>query len=217
MDSKKRSVKFYALIPAILLIFLFGCSSVSELEDAALYYTDITSEQEFFTDTQEDISEISSQTESVRTGTSQKPQESDSGESSDEMKASRASGKERQGSCSSKKERSSSSKKSSSQSKTQSQTSGSGDVKYYTFASDKLLDQHFAKHNDDFGYANTDEYVDGANRVINDKNSLHKLEAEDGDDVYYLESTNEIVIVAKRGFIRTYFKPRRGIDYYNDQ
>ena len=88
---------------------------------------------------------------------------------------------------------------------------------YYTFRNDKLLNEHFEKHNEDFGYADAQEYVEGANRVINDKKALHKLEAEDGDDVYYLENTNEFVIVSTDGYIRTYFKPSRGIDYYNKQ
>lgn len=87
----------------------------------------------------------------------------------------------------------------------------------YTFRNDKLLNDHFEKHNEDFGYATVEEYVEGANRVINDENSLHKLEAEDGDDVYYLEETNEFVIVSTDGYIRTYFKPSKGIDYYNRQ
>ena len=87
----------------------------------------------------------------------------------------------------------------------------------YTFRNDKLLNDHFTKHNEDFNYATVDEYVEGANRVINDENSLHKLEAEDGDDVYYLEETNEFVIVSTDGYIRTYFKPSKGIDYYNRQ
>lgn len=87
----------------------------------------------------------------------------------------------------------------------------------YSFRNDKLLNEHFEKHNEDFNYATVEEYVEGANRVINDENSLHKLEAEDGDDVYYLEATNEFVIVSTDGYIRTYFKPSRGIDYYNRQ
>ena len=88
---------------------------------------------------------------------------------------------------------------------------------YYTFRNDNLLEEHFEKHNENFDYADVQEYLDGANRVINDKNALHKLEAEDGDDVYYLEDTNEFVIVSTDGYIRTYFKPSQGIDYYNRQ
>ena len=59
------------------------------------------------------------------------------------------------------------------------------------------------------------EYLRGANRVIKDQNALHKAEAEDGDDVYYLAAANEIVFVSTDGYIRTYFKPNDGIDYFN--
>ena len=40
---------------------------------------------------------------------------------------------------------------------------------------------------------------------------------EDGDDVYYLASTNELVIVSTDGYIRTYFCPDSGKEYYDKQ
>jgi hypothetical protein len=55
------------------------------------------------------------------------------------------------------------------------------------------------------GYKNEAEYLAGANAVINNPSALHKLEAEDNDHVYYIESTNEIVFLSQDGFIRTYF------------
>ncbi len=88
---------------------------------------------------------------------------------------------------------------------------------HYTFAKKQYLTEHFEKHGGEFDYANEEEYLEGANRVINDPNSLHKLEKEDGDDVYFLESTGEFVVVSKKGFIRTYFIPSAGIKYYNRQ
>lgn len=87
----------------------------------------------------------------------------------------------------------------------------------YTFRKDQYLEQHFEKHGAEFPYDTEEEYLEGANQVINHPDSLHKIEAEDGDDVYYLESTNEFVIVSTDGYIRTYFKPSGGIDYYNRQ
>ncbi len=87
----------------------------------------------------------------------------------------------------------------------------------YTFRRDEYLTEHFEKHGDEFGYATEEEYLAGANSVIMDKASLHKLEAEDGDDVYFQESTGGLVIVSADGYIRTYFKPDSGIDYYNRQ
>lgn len=91
------------------------------------------------------------------------------------------------------------------------------DSSTYSFRNDKYLSEHFEKHGEDFDYETMEEYEAGANRVIQSKDVLHKIEAEDGDDVYYLENSNEFVIVSTDGYIRTYFKPSDGIDYYNRQ
>lgn len=87
----------------------------------------------------------------------------------------------------------------------------------YRFKNDDTWESHFEKHGKEFGYSTKEEYLIGANCVIEDPNSLCKTEAEDGDFVYYLEANNEIVFVSKKGVIRTYFKPDRGITYYNSQ
>ncbi len=80
------------------------------------------------------------------------------------------------------------------------------------------LTEHFEKHRDEFdGYSTEQEYLDGANRVINDPNALKKTEAEDGDLIYYLSETNEIVFVSTDGYIRTYFRPSTGQDYFDRQ
>ena len=86
-----------------------------------------------------------------------------------------------------------------------------------SFRSEYLLNQHYEKHGIDMGFASAEEYEAAACRVIANPETLHKLEAEDGDDVYYLESTNEFVVVSKDGYIRTYFLPADGIKYYNRQ
>ncbi|WP_051411352.1 hypothetical protein [Ruminococcus flavefaciens] len=91
----------------------------------------------------------------------------------------------------------------------------------YHFRSAKLLNQHFEKHgaefDGDFNYETAKEYEKGASDVINNSEALHKTEAEDGDGVYYIEDTNEFVILSTDGYIRTYFRPNGGIDYYNRQ
>ncbi len=91
----------------------------------------------------------------------------------------------------------------------------------YHFRNQKLLNQHFEKHGGefrkDFGYQNAEEYEKGASDVINNPEALHKTEAEDGDGVYYIEATNEFVILSTDGYIRTYFRPNGGLDYYNRQ
>lgn len=87
----------------------------------------------------------------------------------------------------------------------------------YTFRSEKLLLDHYKKHGIDMGFDSAEAYEAAANEVIHNPDALHKLEAEDGDDIYYLEETNEFVVVSTDGYIRTYFNPDKGIDYYNRQ
>lgn len=87
----------------------------------------------------------------------------------------------------------------------------------YTFRNDNLLDSHYEKHGEEMGFDSPEDYEDAANKVIDDEDVLHKIEEEDGDDVYYLEETNEFVVVSKDGYIRTYFYPNDGIDYFNRQ
>ncbi len=87
----------------------------------------------------------------------------------------------------------------------------------YTFRTQEQLRDHFERHGIEMGYEDEEAYVAGANRVIAAPDALHKLEAEDGDDVYYLEETNEFVIVSQKGYIRTYFEPDDGLAYYERQ
>ncbi|MBQ9893809.1 MAG: hypothetical protein IJM38_00280 [Ruminococcus sp.] len=91
----------------------------------------------------------------------------------------------------------------------------------YHFRTQKQLNQHFEKHGgefkDDFGYKTAEEYEKGASDVINDPSALYKTESEDGDGVYYLEATNEFVILSTDGYIRTYFRPNGGKKYFDRQ
>ena len=91
----------------------------------------------------------------------------------------------------------------------------------YKFRNKKYLSEHFSKHGGeftkDFGYKTAAEYEKGASDVINNPDALFKYEAEDGDGVYYLEATNEFVILSKDGYIRTYFRPSQGKEYFDRQ
>lgn len=87
----------------------------------------------------------------------------------------------------------------------------------YTFRSEKYLNQHFDKHGRDMGFENPQEYEMAASDVANNPDALHKIEAEDGDDVYYVEATNEFVVISTDGFIRTYFLPDAGKKYFDKQ
>ena len=86
-----------------------------------------------------------------------------------------------------------------------------------TFRNENLLNSHYEKHGKDMGFSSAKQYEKAAAAVVANSSALHKKEAEDGDDVYYIESTNEFVIVSTDGYIRTYFNPDTGIAYYNRQ
>lgn len=86
-----------------------------------------------------------------------------------------------------------------------------------TFRNEEYLNSHYQKHGIDMGFSSPEEYQTAAAAVVGSQEALHKTEAEDGDDVYYIESTNEFVVVSTDGYIRTYFHPDDGIDYFNRQ
>ena len=89
-------------------------------------------------------------------------------------------------------------------------------IEYY-FRNDNLLEQHYEKHGVEMGFDSMEEYEEAACAVIYNPDALTKTEKEDGDYVYYVEETNEFVVISPDGYIRTYFNPSAGIDYYNRQ
>lgn len=90
------------------------------------------------------------------------------------------------------------------------------EITYY-FRNEKLLNEHYEKHGKDMGFDSAKSYEAAASEVINNPDSLHRIEEEDGDDVYYHEETNSFVIVSVDGYIRTFFYPDDGLDYFNRQ
>ena len=87
----------------------------------------------------------------------------------------------------------------------------------YTFRNQKLLDQHYEKHGIEMGFPSAAAYEAAASAVVTNPAALHKQEQDDGDFVYYVEATNEFVVLSKDGYIRTYFLPDRGKAYYDKQ
>lgn len=87
----------------------------------------------------------------------------------------------------------------------------------YSFRNNKLLTQHYEKHGIDMGFSSKEDYEAAASAVINNPAALHKTEKEDGDFVYYVEETNEFVVLSTDGYIRTYFLPDAGKKYYDKQ
>ncbi len=97
------------------------------------------------------------------------------------------------------------------------ETTDAVQIKEYRFRNSKLLNQHYDKHGKEMGFASALEYEAAASDVVNNPNALNKIEAEDGDFVYYVEETNEFVVLSTDGYIRTYFLPDSGKKYYDKQ
>lgn len=96
-------------------------------------------------------------------------------------------------------------------------TQSTQDTTTVRFRNTRLRQEHYEKHGIEMGFTSPEAYEQAAAAVVQNKDALHKLEEKDGDDVYYLESTNEFVIVSTDGYIRTYFYPSNGKDYFDRQ
>lgn len=88
----------------------------------------------------------------------------------------------------------------------------------YTFRTKELFDSHFKKHGDEFGDISQEEYLEKANELISSssKNVLTKT-SDDNDKLYFNKKTGEFLVLSADGYIRTYFIPDDGIDYWNRQ
>lgn len=96
------------------------------------------------------------------------------------------------------------------------------EIRDYTFRNEELLNEHYKKHGRYMGYASKKDYEAFASNLVNyckqNKGACEfKYEKEDNDEVYYLESANEIVFVSSDGYIRTYFRPDEGRAYFDRQ
>lgn len=84
------------------------------------------------------------------------------------------------------------------------------------FRYSSYLQEHYEKHGSTFSYTSQEYYLIGANLALKSSFALTKTQA-DGDTAYYLQDSNEFVVVSSDGYIRTYFLPSDGIDYFYRQ
>ena len=87
----------------------------------------------------------------------------------------------------------------------------------YRFRNSDRLNEHYEKHGKDMGFKSAKDYEKAASDVINNPDALTKREKEDNDYVFYVEATNEFVVLSEDGYIRTYFYPDAGKAYYDRQ
>lgn len=88
----------------------------------------------------------------------------------------------------------------------------------YGFRTSVLWEDHFSKHGAELGKITKEQYLQMANDLINSKSKsvLTKYE-DDGDKLFYDVNKNEFLVLSTDGYIRTFFKPDDGLDYYNKQ
>lgn len=87
------------------------------------------------------------------------------------------------------------------------------------FKTPELLEHHFGKHGFEFGDISIKEYLQGASRMHLEplSDDVQELLRSDDSVAKYKFSTNEFLAVTKEGFIRTYFKPVKGAEYWSEE
>jgi pyocin large subunit-like protein len=81
------------------------------------------------------------------------------------------------------------------------------DVKAGNFAPGRL-EEHYLKHRDQFGQITEEQYLQGAQALLDapaGKDVLEKIRPN-GDIEHFRVSTGEFAVMTKRGRIRTYYK-----------
>ena len=82
------------------------------------------------------------------------------------------------------------------------------------------LKQHFIDHASNFGVTSIESYKQHAIKFANAvdrKNCVSFVDAKTKATYKYNTATNTLVIVDKRGYVATYYKPKGGYEYYKKQ
>ena len=92
----------------------------------------------------------------------------------------------------------------------------------YKYAKDfnsKSVSRHFSEHGKEFGAKNKWDYVTKAVKFANsiDRKKNVSIIDENGSTYKYQAQTNQFAIIDKNGIIITYFKPKDGKNYYDNQ
>lgn len=90
------------------------------------------------------------------------------------------------------------------------------------FASEKHLDDHYVKHvirQKEFGPISKEDYLRRAQELVTSKpgGDILVKKRSNGDRLFYNQRTREFAVLTEDGIIRTFFKPRDGIDYFRRQ
>lgn len=85
--------------------------------------------------------------------------------------------------------------------------------------SPKRIDAHIEKHLSEFGDITNEEYINNARNLLNTKTSKNILgfTNENGFVFRYDKKKNEFATSKPSGIIETYYKPKKGYEYWKEQ
>lgn len=83
----------------------------------------------------------------------------------------------------------------------------------------KSINRHFGDHKDDFGFNNVGEYIDSATELLLRKpgNGVEIRYDKISKTIRKYDISTNTMISYQNGKILTYFKPNKGIEYWNDE
>lgn len=87
------------------------------------------------------------------------------------------------------------------------------------FANEKLLNEHIDKHLKEFDNISEEEYVQKARDLLNAElsDNIKGFMTQQKTFLKYDVKNNEFVVGNSKGFISTFYKPSRGINYWKDE
>lgn len=92
------------------------------------------------------------------------------------------------------------------------------------FRKREYLEEHYEKHVirqeefEEFGEITVEDYLRMAQQLVDaPHDGVLTKEEDDGDLLFYDPDTNGFAVLSTDGYIRTYFRPSDGIDYFQRQ
>ena len=77
----------------------------------------------------------------------------------------------------------------------------------YTFYDTASMVKHYVKHGDEVDCESMEQYLFKANYMLSRTDNLSRIQ-KDGDTAYFNKYTREFAVIAKAGYVRTYFIAR---------
>lgn len=87
------------------------------------------------------------------------------------------------------------------------------------FETPEKMQKHYDKHIDKYGNISISEYIALANELVNakDTDGIERIVRSDESTAIYRFSTNDFLVITKDGYIRTFFKPDDGEEYWREE